>query len=356
MAARKRTCICFRGGGTRSHASLRHSVLQAIVFGYSYRMLSVNRYVSPVHFIYLCFISKNATVNIYLLFLSKGDFTKAFKCAIDFIKAVEFYDSDWLKVAAGVPYFVEMVLNLLWHMERYDFLERMLQVTQKWTTVCPFMSQLWEKSLARLKQVGFASEDAFRGQQQDNAWSSDRKPPFQEQREATSGGVMGNKSKHSPFGMTVWDARENNRKRKLGDAFPPQSRETSPVTSPPEIGREEDYRSTIRRPRVKKPSVWNSDAHISLLHDCLDYQTNFRKYFWPFSPLHPAGKQSISPSSRSSITRLIFSKIVLDDSNVTYFFSTDAGAEEKSPLALSFYVCLARGNFISLLKMCFYLN
>ena len=195
-------------------------------------------------------------------------------------------------MAAGVPYFVEMVLNLLWHMERYDFLERMLQVTQKWTTVCPFMSQLWEKSLARLKQVGFASEDAFRGQQQDNAWSSDRKRPFQEQREATSGGVLGSKSfKHSPFGMTVWDARENNRKRKLGDAFPPQSRETSPVTSPPEIGREEDYRSTIRRPRVKKPSVWNSDAHISLLHDCLDYQTNFRKYFWPFSPLHPAGKQ-----------------------------------------------------------------
>ena len=148
--------------------------------------------VSTVHFLCLCFLSKKKATSKYLsIVVSLGDFTKAFKCAIDFIKAIEFYDSDWLKVAAGVPYFVEMVLNLLWHMERYDFLERMLQVTQKWTTVCPFMSQLWEKSLARLKQVGFASEDAFRGQQQDNAWSSDRKRPFQEQREATSGGVGG---------------------------------------------------------------------------------------------------------------------------------------------------------------------
>lgn len=40
----------------------------------------------------------------------------------------------------------------------------------------------------------------------------------------------------------------------------------------------------------KGVNLWDKDAHLVLVADCLRFQTEFRKHLWHFSPLHPAGK------------------------------------------------------------------
>ena len=68
--------------------------------------------------------------------------------------------------------------------------------------------------------------------------------------------------------------------------------------------------------------IWNEEAKLPLLEVALENRKNYRVHMWWLYPMHPA---------------------VLDESNVNHFLCTDKGADEKSPLAFSFWVLMTLG-------------